>query len=48
MDSDWKGNIYSKLNYCNIKITEDNIEQEQLVNNSIWKIEKVALKKSQR
>ena len=24
--------IYSRRNYCKIKITEDNIEQKQLVN----------------
>ena len=46
MDSDWKGNTYSRRSYCKIKITEDSIEQKQLVNGSIWKIEKEALKKS--
>ena len=38
--------IYNIRNYCKIKITEDSIEQKQLVNGSIWKIDKVALKKS--
>ena len=38
--------IYNIRNYCKIKITEDSIEQKQLVNGSIWKIKKVALKKS--
>ena len=40
--------VHSRRNYCNIKITEDSIEQEQLVNDSIRKIEIVKLKKSQR
>ena len=40
--------IYSRRNYCKIKLTEDSIEQEHLVNGCIWKIEKAALKKSQR
>ena len=47
MSSGWNL-IYSRRNYCKIKITEDSIEQEQLVNGSIRKIEKAALKKSQR
>ena len=38
--------IHSRRNYCKIKLTEDSIEQKQLVNGSIWKIEKAALKKS--
>ena len=38
--------IYNIRNFCKIKITEDNIEQKQLVNGSIWKIEKASLKKS--
>ena len=38
--------IYNIRNYCKIKITKDSIEQKQLVNGSIWKIDKVALKKS--
>ena len=46
MDNDWKGNIYSRRNYCKIMITEDNIEQEQLINGFIGKIEKGALKKN--
>ena len=40
--------IYNKRNYCKIKITEDSIEQKQLVNGSIWKLVKAALKKSHR
>ena len=40
--------IYNIRNYCKIKITEDSIEQKQLVNGFIWKIDKVALKKSKR
>ena len=40
--------IYDIRNYCKIKITEDSIEQKQLVNGSIWKIKKVALKRSLR
>ena len=40
--------IYSRRSYCKIKVTEDSIEQKQLVNGSISKIEKIALKKSQR
>ena len=40
--------IYSTRNYNKIKITEDSIQQEQLGNDSILKIEKVALKKRQR
>ena len=44
----WKGNIYIRRNYGNIKLTEGCIEQEQLVNDSIWNIEIAALKKSQR
>ena len=47
MDRDWKG-IYSRRNYCKIEITEDSIEQGQLVNSSIWKIEKAALNKNQK
>ena len=36
--------VYTNIrNYCKIKITEDSIEQKQLVNCSIWKIKKVAL-----
>ena len=31
--------IYNIRNYCKIKITEDIIEQKQLVNGSIWKTE---------
>ena len=46
MDRDWKG-IYSRRNYCKIEITGDSIEQGQLVNSSIWKIEKAALNKNQ-
>ena len=38
--------IYNIRNYCKIKITEDSIEQKQIVNGSIWKIKKVALKRS--
>ena len=38
--------IYSRRNYCKIKITEDNIEQKQLVNVFISKIEITALKKA--
>ena len=30
--------IYNIRNYCQIKITEDSIEQKQLVSGSIWKI----------
>ena len=33
-------------NYCKIKITEDSIEQKQLVNGYIWRTEITALKKS--
>ena len=40
--------IYSRRNYWKIKIKEDSIKQKQLVNGSIWKVEKVVLKKSQR
>ena len=40
--------IYNIRNYCKIKITENSIDNKQLVNGSIWKIKKVALKKSQR
>ena len=40
--------IYCRRNYCKIKITEDSIEKKQLVNSSIWKIKKAALKKRQR
>ena len=36
--------VYTNIrNYCKIKITENSIEQKQLVNGSIWKIKKVAL-----
>ena len=38
--------IYSRRNYCKKKITEDSIEQKQLVNVFISKIEITALKKS--
>ena len=38
--------IYSIRNYCKIKITEDSIEQTQLVNGSIWRTEITTLKKS--
>ena len=37
--------ICSIRNYCKIKITKNSIEQKQLVNDSIWKIEIIALKK---
>ena len=40
--------IYRIRNYCKIKITEDSIEQKQLVNGFIQKTEITALKKSQR
>ena len=40
--------IYNIRNCCKIKITEDRIEQKQLVNGSLWKIEKTILKKSKR
>ena len=33
--------IYNNGNYNKIKITEDRIEQKQLVNDIIWRIEKV-------
>ena len=28
IDSDWKSNIYSRRNYCKIKIAEDSIKQK--------------------
>ena len=37
--------ICSKTNYCKINITEDSIKQEQLLNNSIFKIKITTLKK---
>ena len=41
------GKVINKIrNYFKIKITEDSIEQKQFVNGSIWKIEKVALRKA--
>ena len=40
--------IYSNRNYNKIKIAEDVIEQIQLVNDYIRKIEITALKKGQR
>ena len=47
MKTDSVGNKYTvEKYYFKIKITEDSIEQKQLVNGSIWKIEKAALKKS--
>ena len=39
---------YNRRNFFSIKITEDSIEQEQLVNDSIWKIEIRKRKKSQK
>ena len=39
---------YSIRNYCKKKITQDSIEQKHLVNDSIWEIEKVAIKKRLR
>ena len=39
--------IYSIRNYCKIKITKDSIEQSQLVNDFIQKIEMTALKRRQ-
>ena len=38
MDSDWKVNKQQKT-FFSIKITEESIEQKQLVNDSIQKIE---------
>ena len=38
--------IYNIRNYCKIKITEDSIEKKRLVNGFIWKIKKLALKRS--
>ena len=38
--------IYSRRNYCSIKITKNSTEQEQLVNGSICKIEKESIKKN--
>ena len=32
--------ICSRINYCKIKITENNIEQERIVNDFKWNIEK--------
>ena len=40
--------IYNWGNYKNIKLTEVNIEQKQVVKDFIQKIEIMALKKSQR
>ena len=40
--------IYNWRNYKNIKITEDNIQQKQVVNDFIQNIEIMALKKIQR
>ena len=47
MDRGWKV-ICNRTNYCKIKIAENSIEQKQLVNDSMQKIEITALKKSQR
>ena len=38
--------INNKRNYNKIAVTKDDIEHEQLVNDSIWKIEKAVLKKN--
>ena len=36
--------IYSRKNYCKIKITEESIQQKQLLDNYIQKIKITALK----
>ena len=48
MNKGWKAHIQRKKNHCKIKINKDSIEQKQLVNDLIRKIDIAALCKMQR